>query len=707
MGLVESMFVTNREKAIIELLIKTSGQHTPSSIANYLQVSVRTVHRDLKKIENTVDSFGLRLVHEDNNNLHIEGADRSVFQLVQTLAKSKPIDMPAEERRLLLLLQLMDSKGPLKTVALAGDLNISVATLLGDLDELTGWIKEFRVAINRKRGVGVQIDGAESNKRMALASYFLLNFNQEMMDAIFHLRDEQAKTGEQILHYFRQDYLWEADRAIRQNIKKLYAELADSDYVAFLIQVCITLQRFSSGCPLPQSEVQSPVLQGEPEPLPFIDQISAILGDRLDVHLPDQEKTFLSMILRGSRLRDEASVYFDSATTGKAIRQLILQVSAKMNVDLTDDFSLFQGLMAHIEPSLFRIQKKLPAVNPLTEQVKERFPDLFAVTADCLKKVFHKVSFPDDEIAYVVLHLGSALEQRKQDVTLRGLVVCPTGIGASKMLATRLRKEFPEFLSISVASIGEMNQIDLKPYDLILSTVHLPKQVIPCIFVNPLLSRKDAEDIHLITRRLVARKRLMPAALSQTGQNRPLPSAEQPASSLMQFMDEMDHVQSAIREIIDHFTVVHLKGQESEEQVIRKAAELLQSQGVVSDAERIHDRLMAREKLAGLAIPGTTMALFHCRDQAVKTFTFEIVHSDRYFVLQGMDEEKLPVNNFLILLAPEPTDSFGNEVIGRISSSLVEDKESILVFTSANEKVVREKLEDIFYRYLLNKFSKD
>jgi mannitol operon transcriptional antiterminator len=65
----------------------------------------------------------------------------------------------------------------------------------------------------------------------------------------------------------------------------------------------------------------------------------------------------------------------------------------------------------------------------------------------------------------------------------------------------------------------------------------------------------------------------------------------------------------------------------------------------VSDADRIAGRLLAREKLAGLAIPGTTMALFHCRDQAVKSLTFEIVRSDRYFVLNGMDEEKLPVNN--------------------------------------------------------------
>ncbi|WP_010631503.1 BglG family transcription antiterminator [Sporolactobacillus vineae] len=702
------MFVTNREKTIIELLIKTSGRHTPSSIATYLRVSVRTVHRDLNKIENTLEQFDLQLVHEDNNNLHIEGSDRSIFKLIQTLAKVKPMDLPVKERRLCLLLQLLDAKGPQKTVSLASDLTISVATLLSDLDELSGWMKEFQVSLSRKRGVGIQIEGAESDRRIALANYYLHYFNQEMMDAIFHLRDEKVTEDRLILHYFRQDYLWEADRAIRQNIKDMYAELADNDYMGFLTQVCITLQRYHGGNPLTLPNARKFGQQGTQAILPFVDKVSTIIGERLSIHLPAQEKMFLSMILKGSRLRSEESVHFDSAATGRAIRQLILQVSAKVNVDLTDDFSLFQGLMAHIEPSLFRIREKLPAFNPLTEQVRDRFPDLFAIIAECLKQVFKQVSFPDDEIAYVVLHFGSALEQRKQDVKLRALVVCPTGIGASKMLASRLRKEFPEFLSVSVSSISEMKRLELEQYDLILSTVHLPKQVIPCMFVNPLLSKKDADDIHSTTRHLVARKKLIPVVRPSSEPALMKPAADEgPAPSLEHFMDAVDHVQLAIREIMAHFTVYRLKAQESKEQVIRKAAELLQSQGVVSDADRIAARLLAREKLAGLAIPGTTMALFHCRDQAVKSLTFEIVRSDRYFVLNGMDEEKLPVNNFLILLAPEPTDQFGNEVIGRISASLVEDKESILVFTSANEKVVREKLEDIFYQYLLNKFSKD
>jgi mannitol operon transcriptional antiterminator len=72
-----------------------------------------------------------------------------------------------------------------------------------------------------------------------------------------------------------------------------------------------------------------------------------------------------------------------------------------------------------------------------------------------------------------------------------------------------------------------------------------------------------------------------------------------------------------------------------------------------------------------------------------------------------MDGKPVDVSNFLILLAPEPLDIARQEVISMISSSLVEDQESLLVFASANDKLIRKKLADIFYRLLREKLIKE
>ena len=57
-----AMFLSTREKEIIEMLIKYHGQYvTIYDIAQHLAVSSRTIHRELKSIEPFLESFNIEL----------------------------------------------------------------------------------------------------------------------------------------------------------------------------------------------------------------------------------------------------------------------------------------------------------------------------------------------------------------------------------------------------------------------------------------------------------------------------------------------------------------------------------------------------------------------------------------------------------------------------------------------------------------------
>lgn len=92
------MYITSREKAIIELIIKTSGKHTALSVASSLNVSARTIQRDLKAVEKIVNEFGLTLSRNVNQGLVIEGKNEQIFRLIQHLTNSEPIDVPPQEK---------------------------------------------------------------------------------------------------------------------------------------------------------------------------------------------------------------------------------------------------------------------------------------------------------------------------------------------------------------------------------------------------------------------------------------------------------------------------------------------------------------------------------------------------------------------------------------------------------------------------------
>lgn len=693
------MVLTNREKMILELLLKTSGKHSALSIASYLQVSVRTVRRDLKNIERLLAPQGLQLVQNKDKSLCIQGANQAVFKLVQELSNVQPVDLSAKERKLLLFLKLFQSDESMKTGPLAHELAISSTTLTSDLDDLSDWTNDFGLTLSRKRGVGIQLIGSERAKRTALANFYLFYFNENLIEAIFQLNHQTLAEDQLVLHYFKANHLIVIDQAMKSNMKTLYAELADSDYISFLIQVCIAVQRYASGHPL-QVDDQTESISTEMEALPFVGKIAAIVKNQLRIDLPVQEKAFMVTLLKGSRLQNAESIYFDQVITGKAIKKLIQHVSQALHVDLTNDFSLFQGLMAHLEPSLFRIRKDLASVNPLTKQIKTQYSVLFQIIERSLREVFQSIRFPDDEIAYLVLHFGSALEQRKQKRSIRALVVCPTGIGASKMLASRLKKEMKELYSIKIASIHDMEKLELDRFDLILSTVHLPKQKIPCLFVNPLLSQADIEAIKQVTDRLTGKQ----------GQSLFLTDQEQIQEetgdhSLEQLMDEIDRLQAGIRAIMKTFKVIRPKGAETTQAILQMLLSQAADDSLITDVSRVLCRLIEREQLAGLGIPGTDMALFHCRDRAVRSLCFRIAHLNEPIELAAMDGGRIPVRNILLLLAPETLHPMEQEVIRTVSSSLVDDRESTLIFASANETTIRAKLEANFYQLLIHKFK--
>src|SRR5690625_3624915 len=102
------MHITVREKEIIDLLISGSQAYTTPAIAKVLNVSPRTIQRDLQAIEKILINYQLTLVRNAHNELLVEGSNENIFKLVQFITRTSTIDESPEERKLRLLLALME-----------------------------------------------------------------------------------------------------------------------------------------------------------------------------------------------------------------------------------------------------------------------------------------------------------------------------------------------------------------------------------------------------------------------------------------------------------------------------------------------------------------------------------------------------------------------------------------------------------------------
>jgi len=693
------MFITSREKAIIELITKTSGKHTALSIAAFLDVSVRTIHRDLKTVEKILEQFGLRLVRNMDEGLVIEGKNEQIFRLVQYLMKSHPIDQTPKERKLLVLLNLIQEES-YKIRVLAAHLGISTSTLSTYLDELAEWLENYDVRLTRKRGVGVGLTGTEESKRKALASYFLHHFYEELMESLYILeKGKSSQAEEKILQYFQADYLLEANRVIMFSGGQ--SHLADSDYIGLIVHTCITMQRTEAQFLL---EKEAGYIIGDlTDEFKFITEICSELENKFPVTFTKEDKNYLAMILKGSRPNAAEAVPYDSILLGKKIKKLIQHVSSQLHVDLTLDFSLFQGLLAHMESSLFRIKQQMSFFNPLKEEIKKKYPLLFMAVKNGLEKEFKDIGdYPDDEIAFIVLHFGSALVMQEEAIPIKALVICPTGIGTSKMLASRIKKEIIEVDSVEIKSIKDIQQQDdLQRYDIIISTVRLPFVNKDYILVSPLLTDENIESIKSFLRKNIER------FMKTKHYTKPAPVPSTKKRSLTEELEDLKDVQKGIEAIIQNFRFYRLPHLKGYEEILAEMVRMAEVEKLLTHSDEVLNSLKDREKKGGLGIPNTGIALYHTRHEGVKELIFQVCHLEQPCLIKGMDGKMMYMKSLLLMLAPEELSERAQEIVSLVSTSLIENDESIMIFSSSNETLIKTKLESIFLEYLHTKIIRE
>ena len=78
---------------------------------------------------------------------------------------------------------------------------------------------------------------------------------------------------------------------------------------------------------------------------------------------------------------------------------------------------------------------------------------------------------------------------------LSALVVCENGIGTSAILRERIKQEIPEIKEISLSRVSNLNNLDLKNYDLVLSTLKLKGFSRDYLLVSPLLLDDEIQQI--------------------------------------------------------------------------------------------------------------------------------------------------------------------------------------------------------------------
>jgi mannitol operon transcriptional antiterminator len=687
-----------REIRLIEVLLHHPEGLTADVLADRLGVSARTVHRDLQPASEFLASRGLTLVRRAGQGVRVEGPASARARTLEALGEMRSRASTPEERRVSLLGMLLISDEPIKLRALASRSKASVGAVSRDLDEAEEWLASFGLSLMRKRGYGVQVLGAEDDRRLAMSQLIL----ESLDEAAFLSYPEgpgEPPAGStdhvsaSLMGMIDEGRLRAVKALTREAVEGLPYAIADSAFVNLSVHVALMIERLLRGGEI---ELDGEVLRRlrETDEYENARNLARAIEEVFQLDVPEEEVAYLTQHLRGTKLRqdDELDRYFESSDLEIAsrVKALIHYVSEQTGVHLAGDSSLYTGLLAHVERAIHRLRENLRISNPLVSEIKEDYPALFDLVDRGMEKVFVEDEIPEEEVGFVAMHFGAALDRGQGNFPNSVLIICPSGIGSSRILASRLETAFPQIGHVHHASLFDLDELDPNDFDLVVSTVslHVPDDLY--VQVGPLLSEEEVDRIRNHLREKPGVRRAVSESLEVFGGGQ-------------EKLRQMAEVTQLIAELVDDVFVERHEARGSIPEAVRLMCASLAARGLLSDPGSLETSLLARMELGGIGIPGTVLALFHARDPAVARPAFSLHDFDEPLEIEGMDGAPMRVRRTLLMVAPLDISTVALEAISEISVAMVEQPAERETFETGSEAQVVAVLQNIFARYLRDK----
>jgi mannitol operon transcriptional antiterminator len=664
------MHVSNRQRQIMELLLNRSEEITAGEIAEEIKVSTRTIHRELDELEALLNANGVKLQKKSGKGIQLQASKEKLELLHQLLFDSASADYSAEDRKVLMLCMLLQAEEPIKLFSLAHSLGVTVPTISHDLDELESWIHKNELSLIRRRGYGIEIRGSEIHLRSTICSLAINHLDDsDLFGKLEGLRQHPAKL--KLLGLIGKENLLTVEAVLWQAESGWLNELAEHDYSELLIRISVMLTRIRHGKLIGKVE-GCDEQKWLDEPLRrIIEQLSAALR----ISFPDGEDGYLAQLLKANKASDPNQLLpLDELGYMNLAGRLIQYLDERMQVGFSADRSLRDGLMSHLESAVLRIREGFMIRNPLLSQIKKDYEELFGLIRQAVDVTMKGFRVPDEEIGFLVMHFGASMERLKQfRRNVKAIIVCTSGIGSSKMLAIRLKKELPQIEIIDNASWYEVARIPEEEYDLIISTVDLPLEPQHYIKISPLLTKEESEKL----------RRFIEVTLKQK------PHSGEESLNRAEPLKQLHRLQVYLNEIItlvDQFQVHDI------EQPLRSLRETLllacgyvKRVGGITDLDAVARLLIDRQKLSSQVIPDTGIALFHTRSEHILKPSLTLFRLQEDLPLENEDSPH--VRNLLLMLGPRELFKEVLEVLSEISSYLLVPEMVALLKTGTEEEI--------------------
>lgn len=687
------MYVSNREKIILNVLLNQKNGVTIDYLSEKLDVSVRTVYRELSSLESTLAQYQIKLEREAEGYFLI--GDQNFIDELKSEMSGSPDELTAKKRQKLLVIKLLLEDTEVKMDSLAYDLNVSPGTIQLDLQSIEEMFSDYNINIHRKKARGIKATSPEPTLRLIISGLVTSELNEynffRLFDSEYTLKEKvYAQSTNPFLKIIDPAALEIAFKVVKQYDRYKFDEVTDTQFQSLVLFLSITIMRLKDKHFLAKEDVLNRFTEKSSEKSLKLsrDILNTLKKEYSFEYFTEEETAFLAIQIEGLNvpLSSEFSEEFDLELSYK-VRELIWSVSDEVQVDFEQDQTLFHDLMAHLSAAIHRnTAPMLEGSNTLLDKIYMEYKDLSHGVQSGLKKVFPDSQFHSNEILYVVIHFASAYERNPKSQKLAVLIICSSGIGTAKILENRLRKNVPEVTSVDISQISKLYQVNFDKYDLILSTIFLQGFEKDYKVVTPLLMEDELKSIKKFVQQTIEKKISKRYSKELVSLNK---NADE--TDFQGFYSRVTN----INRILENFDVKSIPSDKTIDETLFSICNSISS-SIIGNPLVVADKLVKRLELSPIGLPNTGMALFHSVDESIRHPYFGIFDITESFDILNMERKEMKLKRVLLLLAPDPMDEQTQEMMGAISASIVENNFQMQMYDTGKKDLIKQYLSGMF-----------
>ncbi|WP_281165117.1 BglG family transcription antiterminator [Liquorilactobacillus sicerae] len=456
--------IKSTQSKLLNYLRDNPGFHTAAELAIEIGKSKRTVKNYIQDLK--------------INYQIISG--REGYKFLQTKKDYYDLNSFSNQKNKLLN-ELINSSTPLNIYDLAENFYVSESVIKRTVKELQTKVAHFNLKIMYKND-SLCLIGSEQDRRHLISS---LLYNE--ISGTFLNEDVLKNNFPQIdVSSIFKIVVHEAEK------EKIYLNTFDLNNI--VLHILISVERLQQGYKIKNGIGISSSKQGYDFATKILNQIEDQLKN---VHFDFSDRQELKTIINSSASRKDKS--FDnylSSQTKYLLCQIVKYIKEVYSIDLSHSKFLKQfGL--HLERLIVRLKSKQIVHNPLAESIKMSSPTIY----ECAVLISHLISeecniiVPDNEIAFIALHIGNAVsEQISSNNKIKVILLAPEYQENIVQIVSKIEKHFSEQMVI-IDIVQNFSSIEDQDADLIVSLNGSTDNQVKTISVSQFLTFKDLDKV--------------------------------------------------------------------------------------------------------------------------------------------------------------------------------------------------------------------